>query len=58
MEIFMVEEQKQEREEILVKIPEHIFTETSNDLELGEKVREIYYKTIERYGRSINIKQD
>ena len=58
MEIFMVEEQKQEREEIQVKIPEHIFTETSNDLELGEKVREIYYKTMERYGRSINIKQD
>lgn len=58
MEIFMVEEQKQEREEIQVKIPEHIFSETPNDLELGEKVREIYYKTMERYGRSINIKQD
>lgn len=34
-----------------VKIPEHLFKSTPNDMELGRKVREIYFQTIEKYGR-------
>lgn len=60
MEPFMVETLPGEEAtpSMKIKIPEHLFKSTPNDMELGRKVREIYFQTIEKYGRQNHTRED